>query len=121
MSKRKIIDRSWFEPASDMAVVHLRTQASLERTSDKRAAEARERIAEERRQAMRAASRPVLIGKMRGTSYWSDMLGVSEETIRIWCKSGEVQGQWLRNKWLISDQAMAEFLEKENQRHVRQG
>jgi hypothetical protein len=119
--KRAMIDRSWFEGGSELATIEARTDRALERVTDERASEARRRIASEKQSARKAASRPVLLGKMYPVSYWSNLLDVEDETVRTWCKSGDLQGQWLRNEWRISEAAMTEFLQRENQRRVRKG
>ena len=118
--KRKV-DRSWFESETDTAVVQLRTRAVLARSFDKRAEEARSRIAEEKRRTEVRAKQPVRLAKMHPIAYWSEFLGFSPDTIREWCKTSKVHGQWLRGEWRITEPAMQEFLEKENQKHARQG
>ena len=115
------VDRSWFESESDAAVVQLQTRTIVARSIDRRAEEARLRIAEEKRRSELLSSQPVRLSKMHKVAYWSDLLGVSPATIREWCNAGTVKGQWLRGEWRITEQAVKEMLEKENQRHVRQG
>ena len=119
--KRKVVDRSWFQSESEGAVIQLRTKSAVDHSLDRRAAEARARIEEEKRIAELKATRPVSLSKMRSISYWADLLGLEASTIREWCKNGVVKAQWLRNEWRITEHAMTEMLERENQRHARQG
>jgi hypothetical protein len=119
--KRATIDRSWFEGSAEVATIERRTDRALERVTDERASEARRRIASEKASARQRAERPVVLGKMYPVSYWSGLLDVEDETVRSWCKAGELHGQWLRNEWRISEAAMTDFLQRENQRRVRKG
>lgn len=117
--KRSNVDRSWFEDGVETATLEARTERMLEQVTEQRAAEARMRIKIEKDQARKRANRPVLLGKMYPASYWSELLGFSDEAIRRWCKSGELQGQWIRNTWRITEAAVLEFLKKENEGHGR--
>lgn len=118
--KRSTIDRSWFEGGAEIATIQARTDRALEQVTERKASEARSRITKEKEQSRNRAARPVLLGKMLPVSYWAELLGFKEDTIRSWCK-GALNAQWIRNEWRISEAAMTAFLEEENRRHVRKG
>lgn len=117
--KRGHVDRDWFRDADAGVVVQLRTEKALENITEQRAAEARARIDVERKQTKARHSRSAVIARMYPIAYWAEMLDVEPDAVRNWCKSGELQSQWLRNEWRVTEKAMQEFLDKENRRRVR--
>lgn len=117
----RVVDRSWFEGATEVAAVKLQTERALARQIDQRGIEARARIAEVKRQSKLLATRPVRLGKYQSIQHWAEALGFEEDTIRDWCRTGVIEGQWIRNTWRISEEVMLEFLKQENESRARKG
>lgn len=114
----KMIDRNWWKDAEETACVETRTKLALDALLEQKGAEAKKRIEFERNKKKKSLTKPVLLQRLKSTSYWADMFEFSQATISGWCKEGVIEAECIRGHWRISEAAMIVFLEKERIRRV---
>lgn len=112
-------DRSWFEDATEEVSAELRTKQAIATMVDHRGAAARKRIQEEKIRRGRVA--PIILEKLYSVQYWSEFLEKSEDSIRSWCKSGELESRWIKGEYRISGRAMIAFQTAEEKKRGKTG
>lgn len=110
------VDRSWWKAAQGEVGAELGVAAALSSAVDKRSAEARGRLAREKKR--RAEPKTVRIEKMYPVAKVSDLLEFEPDTIRDWCKAGVIEAHYVRGQWRIPESALKKLIADEDKKRA---
>lgn len=112
------LSKDWWKDAESEALTEIKTRAALDRVFDERAASVRERAATEKKRVKAQREQPVKLGKLHSTAYWADILGFTPRVISEWANRGELRAYMIKGEWRISEEAVQEFLAKQQRAYA---
>jgi excisionase family DNA binding protein len=112
------LKREWWKDSEDEALTEIQTRAAMDRVFEERAERVRERVAVERKRVKSQRETPVKVGKMHSPAHWAEILGFAPKTISDWANRGELKGYKIKGEWRISEEAVQEFLVKQQRAYA---